>query len=314
MIIKTLSNVWEKLKVLIYWASWTWKTMFSATAMNKKKTLFISTEFWLATIRKWSKNLWSWDENSVDPYVASIATYADLIELYKIPKKELQQFEVIVVDSITELWNIISIHLMWDTKNTLNQLDWQKVKNEYKKFIDYLKSLNKHIVVVAQEAVERDWEIVVNYSMSVSGFKTFLPYYFDVVARSYKTKKWEYRIELWEAWPSDAKTRLDYINPNTVKDLSKRIDLYENKSDKQEWETIVKFSQDNVFDECLWESGFSDLESAKKIFNYVSQQIATFENWNADTYKLEIKESKKFDTTTLPIVYAFVDLLINKLQ
>lgn len=155
------------IKALIYGASGSWKTTFSATAPN---LIFASSEKWLMSIRHLS------------PDYAEINSLQDLKDLYNFLKNEKHGFETCIIDSITELNDIIKTEIETKNKRNMQLQDWGILQKEIKDILRKFRDLPMHIIFLAQETTEKDEEKIVKYLPSLNGKSaTEIAYYMDTV-------------------------------------------------------------------------------------------------------------------------------------
>ena len=221
--IKSYSPEDHCLKCLIYGAPGTGKTYFAAGAEN---VLVWSAEAWLLWIKSWT-------------HYAQIKTFKDLQELYKILEKNEQWYKTFVLDSVTEINDII-INELSAGKGQMYQNDrwvlWKKLMDMFRKFRD----LPLNVIFICHEQIEKDDERVVRYVPMISGKTgTKAPGYFDVVWRSYVDDKWTFKIRVEPRHDLVTKSRWMYINNNTENTFKAWLDSFK-KVEIQKQETITK--------------------------------------------------------------------------
>ena len=180
MKIKKYTPTTHKIKSLIYGKSWTWKTTFGATAKN---VLFASAENGLLSV--WDKNV---------SYV-DIKTKKDFKDLQAYLKKGWHGFETLVIDSITEIADIIKNSIEESTWKKMQMQDWGTLKKELEDIIMNVKNLDMNVIIIAQEDTKFDdtkvhqiWPAVL-WSASVK-----LTYTMDIVGYIGIDKDWERKI------------------------------------------------------------------------------------------------------------------------
>jgi len=191
----------HKIKALIYWPSWSWKTTFWWTAKN---CIFASSENWLLSIA--DKNV---------PYV-EIKSLQDLKDLYTYLKKWEHSFETLVIDSITEISDIIKNQIEEKNKRKMTLQDWWVLSSEIERIIKEIKNLDLNVIVIAQELnVDDEWKVhrivpSLNWKSS-----TKICYYMDIVWYIYVDKNGTRKIitqnndklltkdRTWKIWNRD---------------------------------------------------------------------------------------------------------------
>lgn len=167
MQIKTYSPTDHKIKALIYWESWSWKTSFGATAPG---VIFASAEAWLLSV--WNKKI---------DYV-EIKTKQDLLELYQYLAKGGHGYKTVVIDSITEINDIIKQTLEQKRGRALQIQDWGEISKDIEKILRSFRGLDMHVIFIAQEKVEKDEDKIVKIAPSLNGSAaTKIAYFMDVV-------------------------------------------------------------------------------------------------------------------------------------
>ena len=208
--IKTYSPEDHNLKCLIYWAPGTGKTFFAAWW---EWVIIWSAEAWLLWIKSWS-------------HYAKIKTFKHLQELYKILEKNEQWYKTFVLDSVTEVNDII-INELSAEKGQMYQNDWwilwKKLMDMFRKFRD----LPLNVIFICHEQTEKDDERVVRYVPMISGKTgTKAPGYFDVVWRSYINDKWEFKIRVEPRQDLVTKSRWGYIKNTTPNNFTTRLQTF----------------------------------------------------------------------------------------
>lgn len=155
------------IKALIYGPSGAGKTTFAATA---PKPIFASSEKGLMSIRH------------LAPQFMEINSLQDLKDLYNFLKNEKHEFETVVIDSITEINDIIKTEIETRNKRNMQLQDWGILQKEIKDILRKFRDLPMHIIFLAQETTEKDEEKIVKYLPSLNGKSaTEIAYYMDTV-------------------------------------------------------------------------------------------------------------------------------------
>lgn len=167
MEIKVFSPTSHKIKALIYGDSWTGKTSFWATAPN---VIFASAEAGLLSV--WNKRI---------PYV-EIKSLKDLHDLYFYLAKGEHPYETVVIDSISEINDLIKTQLEIKRGRALQIQDWGEIAKNIEDILRKFRSLDMHVIMIAQETIERDDQKIVKYMPSLNGkTATKIAYFMDIV-------------------------------------------------------------------------------------------------------------------------------------
>lgn len=116
------------------------------------------------------------------PQFAEINSLQDLKDLYNFLKNEKHEFETVVIDSITEINDIIKTEIETRNKRNMQLQDWGILQKEIKDILRKFRDLPMHIIFLAQETTEKDEEKIVKYLPSLNGKSaTEIAYYMDTV-------------------------------------------------------------------------------------------------------------------------------------
>lgn len=313
--IKTFTNKDQKIKALIFGDSGCWKTSFWGTASEEFRTLFISAEGWLASIRKGQPNWWTKKVATKDPEVLQITKAEQIKELRKpgVLERLAAPYDVIIIDSLTE----ISDNLRRDLKGEKRFLDmqsWWVLADELKDVVIQIRDLNKHVIVICQETYEKDkdWGII-KYIPNVDwSLKNKLSYYFDVVARINKLSWGDRIVEINDSPLAPVKSRFACINDTTEMNLATWIKLVVDDADTSEWEVIAKVDESLIWKWFAKDTWLENLESAEKLFNSVWQMVWAEDRDTQITKLLEdIEASWKFKWKQLEAVTKYIDKLVD---
>lgn len=305
--IKTFTNKDQKIKALIFGDSWCWKTSFWWTAMKDFRTLFISAEGWLASIRKGQPNWWTKEVSDKDPEVLQITKAEQIKELRKpgVLEKLSAPYDVIIIDSLTEISDNLRRDLKWE-KRFLDMQSWWVLADELKDVVIQIRDLDKHVIVICQETYEKDkdWGII-KYIPNVDwSLKSKLSYYFDVVARITKLPGWERIVEINDSPLAPVKSRFACINDQTDMNLWTWIKLVIEDADTSEWSVVATVDESIVWKELAEKAWFTNMDSAEKLFNSVATM---YEDWEAMSQLLkDIEASWKFKWKQLEAVNNYI--------
>jgi hypothetical protein len=309
--IKTFTNKDQKIKALIFGDSWCWKTSFWWTAMKDFRTLFISAEGWLASIRKGQPNWWTNEVSKKDPEVLQITKAEQIKELRKpgVLEKLSAPYDVIIIDSLTEISDNLRRDLKWE-KRFLDMQSWWVLADELKDVVIQIRDLNKHVIVICQETYEKDkdWGII-KYIPNVDwSLKSKLSYYFDVVARITKLPGWERIVEINDSPLAPVKSRFACINDQTDMNLWTWIKLVVEDADEKEGETIAQVDESFIWKDYAEKAWFKNLDSAEKLFNSIGTMV--WDDQQIVQLLADIEASWKFKWDQLEAVTKYVDAIV----
>ncbi len=180
MEIKVYSPTSHKIKALIYGDSGTGKTSFGATAPN---VIFASAEAGLLSV--WNKRI---------PYV-EIKTLKDLHDLYFYLVKGGHPYETVVIDSISEINDLIKSQLEAKRGRALQIQDWGEIAKQIEDVLRKFRSLDMHVIMIAQESIARDDQKIIKYTPSLNGkTATKIAYFMDIVGHIEVTPTGEHLI------------------------------------------------------------------------------------------------------------------------
>lgn len=313
--IKTFTNKDQKIKALIFGDSWCGKTSFWWTAMEDFRTLFISAEGWLASIRKGQPNWWTKKVSTKDPEVLQITKAEQIKELRKpgVLEKLTKPYDVIIIDSLTEISDNLRRDLKWE-KRFLDMQSWWVLADELKDVVIQIRDLNKHVIVICQEWYEKDkdWGII-KYIPNVDwSLKSKLSYYFDVVARITKLPGWERIVEINDSPLAPVKSRFACINDQTDMNLWTWIKLVIEDADTKEWEVIETVDESMIWKDMAEKAWFTNLDSAWKLF--ASIETMMWDEQQLSQLLTDIEKSWKFKWDQLEAVVKYIDLVVQYYQ
>jgi hypothetical protein len=181
--IKTYSPTSAKIKAVVYGSSGAGKTYFGATA---PKPIFASAENGLLSTKALG--------NKID-YVA-IKTIQDLKDLYDYLAKEKHDYETVVIDSITEINDIIKNEIEVRTGKTMQLQDWGVLAKQIKSILRMFRDLDMHILFLAQEMTDKDdTGTVLKITPSLNGKSaTEIAYFLDIVGYCFVDKDGSHKV------------------------------------------------------------------------------------------------------------------------
>lgn len=157
----------HKIKALIYGASGAGKTTFAGTA---PKPIFASSENGLLSIA----------EKEV-PFV-EIKSLKDLLELYQELVGGKHDFETVIIDSISEINEIIKSEIENRTGRVMQLQDWGKLQKQIRDILRKFRDLPMHVIFIAQEKAITDEEKIEKIVPLMNGkAATEIAYFMDIV-------------------------------------------------------------------------------------------------------------------------------------
>lgn len=279
--------------------------------MKDFRTLFISAEGWLASIRKGQPNWWTKEVSTKDPEVLQITKAEQIKELRKpgVLEKLSEPYDVIIIDSLTEISDNLRRDLKWE-KRFLDMQSWWVLADELKDVVIQIRDLNKHVIVICQETYEKDkdWGII-KYIPNVDwSLKSKLSYYFDVVARITKLPGWERIVEINDSPLAPVKSRFACINDQTDMNLWTWIKLVIEDADTTEWKVVAQVDESIVWKDYAEKAWFKNLESAEKLFNSIGTMV--WDDQQIVQLLADIEASWKFKWDQLEAVTKYVDAVV----
>lgn len=180
MQIKVFRPTDHKVKALIYWASGSGKTVFGGTS---PKPIFASAESGLLSLG--SKEV---------PFV-EIKSIKDLEELLAYLKKGDHQFETVVIDSITEINDIIKLEIEKKTGKQMQLQDWGTLAKKIKDILRNFRDLPMHVLMISQESIEKDGDVVTKVLPYLNGKSaTEIASFMDIVGYLFVEKTGDRKI------------------------------------------------------------------------------------------------------------------------
>ena len=299
MEIKIFTPKNHKIKALIYWPSGSGKTSFWWTAKN---VLFASAENWLLPLA-W-KNI---------PYV-EIKSLEDLIDLKNFLEKQEHNFETLVIDSITEISDIIKNWIEKRNKRKMQLQDWWELATQIEWIIKDIKNIDINVIVIAQELNITDEEKIQRIVPSLNWkSSTKICYYMDVVGYIYVDKTWKRTIiteqndklltkdRTWKIWNSN---ELNFENwRKLVNDLqvweekilykTKSVEEIENEEKEDLFKKFYEALQKCKNMDCLKENFLEITKNKNKISPEQYKNLASLK----DDMKIYLeKKSEKIET------------------
>lgn len=180
--IKKYSPLSHKVKAVIYGASGSGKTSFAGGA---EKAIFASAEGGLLSIAK--KN----------PNYVDIKSLQDLIDLLGFLNKGASGYETVIIDSITEINDIIKGEIEKKTGKPMQLQDWGTLQKRIVAILRGYRDLDMNVLFIAQEKEGAKDEngasqkIVPNLNGDMA---ERIAYFMDIVGYIYVTKTGEHKV------------------------------------------------------------------------------------------------------------------------
>ncbi|NDK08474.1 AAA family ATPase [Candidatus Gracilibacteria bacterium] len=167
MEIKKYKPTDHKIKALIYGGSGMGKTTFGGTAPN---CIFASAEAGMLSL------------GGKDIDFVDIKTIIDLKQLYEYLKKGGHPYESVVIDSISEINDIIKMELEKKRGRPLQLQDWGVIAKTIESTLRDFRSLNMHVIFIAQEKEINDETKIAKIVPMLNGQSaTRIAYFMDIV-------------------------------------------------------------------------------------------------------------------------------------
>lgn len=168
MQIKKFKPIDHKIKAVIYGAAGVGKTTFAATA---PKPVFASAEGGLLSIA---------DKN---PDYTDIKSLKDLVDLLHYLKTEKHDYETVIIDSITEINDIIKNEIEKRSGRSMQLQDWGELSKKIKNILRSFRDLPMHVIFIAQEHNDMDESRINKIVPSLNGkAATEIAYFMDIVS------------------------------------------------------------------------------------------------------------------------------------
>lgn len=165
--IKTFIPEDHKIKALIYGPAGAGKTVFAGTA---KKAIYASAEGGLLSIA------------DKKPEFVEIKSLKDLLGLYSFLSNEDHEYETVVIDSITEINEIIKSEIEKRTGRALQLQDWGEVASKVSNVLRAFRDLPMNVLFIAQENYINDEQKIKKIVPELNGKSaTSIARYMDVV-------------------------------------------------------------------------------------------------------------------------------------
>lgn len=286
--IKTFSPKSHKIKCLIYWSSWTWKTTFGGSAEN---VIFASSEDGLLSIA--DKKI---------PF-AKIETLEQLQQLRDFLKNEEHSFETLVIDSITDINERIKKSIEVRTGKAMELKMWWELSDKIKGILFDIKNIDMNIIIIAQEKYEKDEDKIQKVIPSLNGkLATEICYFMDIVWYIFIDKEWNRKL---------------ITSPNEKylsKDRTKRI-WNDTEMDFKKWISLVSEIH-NEEEEILY-TVMNDVEKrlVKQVAQFEIYKQAINGSWTLDELQTEFTKINKslLNPTQHKELWAIKDILKEKL-
>lgn len=267
----------HKIKTVIYWTSWAWKTVFWATAPNP---IFASAEQGLLSVA--DKDI---------PYV-DIKTIKDLKDLKDFLKNEKHNYQSIIIDSITEINEIIKSWIEEKNWRSMQLQDWGTLSKKIDSILRWFKDLDMHTIFIAQEQYIQDENKITKIVPSLNWkTATKIAYYMDIVWYISINKAWKRTLTTSANQKLLTKDRSNKIWNDTELDFSiwaKKIAQI--KTSKEE--VVSNFDVDKKNNELFNSLKVKLNNSTEHNLDKVWKEIVTHREELNDNQKKELKSIK----------------------
>lgn len=181
MQIKKFKPVDHFVRATVYGWSWVWKTVFGGTA---PKPIFASSENWLLSV---VSTLW------YSPDYVTINSVEELQELYKFLKDWNHEYQTLVIDSMTEINEIIKEKIEKKIWRPMQIKERGELAKQVKWIIRAMRELPIHVIMICQAKMttDDDWNVVTVKPMLNWKNADEIAYMMDIVAYMYINNKGE---------------------------------------------------------------------------------------------------------------------------
>jgi hypothetical protein len=165
--IKTYKPQGHYVKALIYGPSGAGKTVFGSTA---PRPIFASAESGLLSIAEKA------------PSYVDIRSFADLQNLLSFLRKDGHDFKTVIIDSISEINEIIKQEIEKKTGKALESRDWDDLSKKLRSILRAFRDLPMHVLFISLEKAEKDEDKIVKIVPLLNGkAATEVASYMDIV-------------------------------------------------------------------------------------------------------------------------------------
>lgn len=190
------------LKAVVYGPSGAGKTFFGSTA---PKPIFASAEGGLLSI------------SDKKPEYAEIKSLKDLMDLLHWLKTQPHDYETVVIDSITEINELIKEGIKQRTGKAMQIQDWGELAEKVIGILRGFRDLPMHVIFVAQESYDKDDQAVIRVTPDLNGKAADrICYFMDIVAYLYMDKDGTRKILAKESAKYPTKARRIEIEPYEI--------------------------------------------------------------------------------------------------
>lgn len=249
MEIKKFSPTNHKVKALVYGPSGAWKTSFWGTAPNP---IFASAEWGLLSIAH------------LNPDYVDIKTTKDLTELYTFLKTKPHDYETVIIDSITEINDLIKAWIERKNWRLMQLQDWWTLEKEITDILRKFRDLDMNVLFLALEKFEKDGEKIERiYPMLNGKAQTGIAWFMDIV--------WYISVD-----PSGNRKIITKSNPRTLS-KARWVTLDDDDINFSSW--VQKCREIPIWEETLIYNSDDDAlrEKEEKQRKLEDEQLAVFD-------------------------------------
>lgn len=145
--------------------------------------------------------------------------------LYNFLSKEEHKYETVVIDSITEINEIIKAGIEKKRGRALQLQDWSEVAKDIEGILRAFRGLDMHVIFIAQEKIDKDEDKVIKIFPSLNGAAaTKIAYFMDIVGHISVTPTGEHVVNTQPSPKYVTKDRTGLIGNGIAADFNMWIE------------------------------------------------------------------------------------------
>lgn len=157
-----------------------------------------------------------------------IHSLKDLQEFLHYLKTQPHNFETVIIDSITEINEVIKAEIEKRTGRSVQKADWSEVQSKIKGIIRGFRDLDMHCLFLALENIEKDEEKISAVTPGLNGKSaTDIAAFMDIVGYLYSDKATGERKVLTKThnlYPTKDRSNVFDVNEETPLDFGEWVD------------------------------------------------------------------------------------------